>query len=342
MNPLPCLRSLTSPVTRLRFARRLAAALLLALTAIGPANAQPAAAGAANSTTPAKGKTVRLFTVGNSFSQNAMRFLPDLATAAGHTLVLKTANLGGCSLERHWTIAEKAEANPQDPAGRIYGKSLRELLESGTWDFVTIQQYSFISNDTATYRPYARNLHDYIKKHAPAAEVLMHETWAYRDDDPRFRDPKLPYTKKQMYDELSRAYRTIAGELGIRVIPVGDAFFRADTDPQWGYKADPNFDPKSATQPNLPVQEHSLHVGWRWIKDAKTGVTKLSIDGHHANENGCYLAGCVWLEFLFGESAVGNKFLPKGMTAETAAYLQKVAHETVRESAKAVPASPKP
>ena len=65
-------------------------------------------------------------------------------------------------------------------------KSLRELLQSGTWDFVTIQQYSFISNDVSTYRPYARNLHDYIRKNAPGAEVVMHQTWEYRVDDPRF------------------------------------------------------------------------------------------------------------------------------------------------------------
>jgi len=302
---------------------------------------QPWAASAAESSSEAKGKTVRLFTVGNSFSQNAMRFLPDITTAAGHKLVLKAATIGGCPLEKHWKIAEKAEANPNDPEGKPYqGKNLRELLESGTWDFVTIQQYSYISNDVSTYRPYARNLHDYIKKYAPDAEVVMHQTWEYRVDDARFTDPKKPYTQNEMHEELTRAYHTIAGELGVRVIPVGDAFHRADTDSQWAYKPDLQFDPKEAVNPSLPDQTHSLHAGWRWGKSKTTGEISLSMDGHHANDTGCYLAGCVWFEFLFGESVVGNKFAPKGMSAETAAYLQKVAHEACIESAgKQVPAA---
>jgi hypothetical protein len=52
--------------------------------------------------------------------------------------------------------------------------------------FVTIQQRSISSHDVTTYRPYAANLRDYVKKHAPNAELLLHETWAYRVDDPRF------------------------------------------------------------------------------------------------------------------------------------------------------------
>ena len=51
----------------------------------------------------------------------------------------------------------------------------------------------------------------------------------------------------------------------------------------------------------------------------------------HANTKGEYLQGCVWLEFFFGTSAVGNSFVPKGMTAGEAAVLQKVAHRTVTE-----------
>lgn len=280
------------------------------------------------------GKTVRLFTVGNSFSQNAVKYLSDITSASGHKLVLKAATIGGCPLEKHWVIAGKAEADANDPEGKPYGgKSLRELLQSGTWDFVTMQQYSMISPDIGTYRPFARNLHDYIKKYAPGAEVLMHQTWAYRVDDPRFNDPTRPYTQKQMYEGLTHSYRTIAGELGIRVIPTGDAFYRADTDSLWGYKPDAGFDRKTAVAPALPEQGHSLHAGWRWIQSKTTGKVSMNLDGHHANDNGCYLAGCVWFEFLFGESVVGNKFTPKGMNAETAAYLQKTAHEAVGASA---------
>lgn len=69
----------------------------------------------------AASKTVRLFTIGASFSKNAVRFLSDIANAAGHKLVLKPAIIAASTLEQHWENAEKAEANPEDPAGKPYG-----------------------------------------------------------------------------------------------------------------------------------------------------------------------------------------------------------------------------
>ena len=69
-------------------------------------------------------------------------------------------------------------------------------------------------------------------------------------DDPRFTKPSKtpgePSTQKEMYDGLTRAYQTIAGELGVRVIPVGDAMYLADTNAKWGYQPDKKFDFKNA------------------------------------------------------------------------------------------------
>ena len=56
------------------------------------------------------------------------------------------------------------------------------------------------------------------------------------------------------FDDAMARVKEVAKELGIRRIPVGDAFFAADTDPKWGYKPDPKFDPKSAKPPMLPDQ----------------------------------------------------------------------------------------
>src|SRR3954470_25043058 len=116
------------PITR-RAALLLAAGLVATLSA-----ADPGAKAA---------KTVRLFTVGNSFSGNATKFLPDLAKAGGHNLVLRTASVGGAPLALHWGKAEAHEKDPADPAG-LYGskKGLREELRAEKWDFVTIQQAS--------------------------------------------------------------------------------------------------------------------------------------------------------------------------------------------------------
>ena len=279
-----------------------------------------------------QGKTIRLLTVGNSFSQNATKYLDKIVEADGNTLIHHRCVIGGSGPDQHLAKATIHEKDASDKAG-LYtsGKSLKQELVAEKWDIITIQQASIRSHDAANYRPAAKELYDYIRKYAPNSEVVIHQTWAYRVDDPRFRTTTAknnePKTQKEMYDGLSNAYRTIAKELGIRRIPVGDAFYAADTDPNWGYKPDPKFDPKTAKSPELPDQKHSLHIGQRWA--GKDGKTTLQMDGHHASIAGEYLGGLVFCEFLYSKSAVGNKFRPEGMDADYARFLQEKAHKAV-------------
>lgn len=275
-------------------------------------------------------EVVRLLTVGNSFSKNATRFLGDLAAAGGHRLIHRPIVVSGASLELHATKAQAHERDPKDEAG-LYasGRSLKQELQDGPWDFVTVQQASIKSHDVETFRPYAAWLRDYILRHAPGARVLIHQTWAYRRDDPRFTNPSgepgAPESSEAMFRGIREAYGTIARELGLGLIPVGEAFFLAGEDPEWGFKHIGPFDFKEARPPSLPEQAHSLHVGWQW-KALKDGTRAIRMDGHHANTAGEYLGGCVWFEVLFGESAVGNPFVPSGLDPSYARFLQETAH----------------
>jgi len=280
-------------------------------------------------------KTVRLLTIGNSFSSNATRHLKDLSKAGGHTLIHNSLVIGGSSFQVH---ADKTKAEGK---ARLYtnGKDLVANLTADRWDYVTIQQASIKSHDFSTYQPHAGFLRDLIVKHAPQAKLLIHQTWAYRVDDPRFAvqeaQPGEPRTQEEMYRGLTAAYNRLATDFGAKIIPVGDAFFRADTDAKWGFKPDPKpFDAKTAKQPELPMQTHSLHVGWAWKKPKDGKKTTLGMDGHHANMAGEYLGACVWYEVLFGESSVGLAFIPKGLEAEFARFLQETAHEAVQAQGK--------
>ena len=280
-------------------------------------------------------KTVKLLTIGNSFSANATHYLGDLAKAGGHTLIHQPLVIGGASFQVHAEKAQKHEADPKDKAGHYTsGRGLKENLELQKWDYVTIQQASIKSHDFATYQPYAGWLRDYIAKHAPQAKLLVHETWEYRKDDPRFTKPGDLKSQEEMYSGLRAAYDKIAAEFGARIIPTGDAFHLADTDPSWAYQTDTTFNPKAAKQPELPNQTHSLHVGWRWAKPKNGGKIALGMDGHHASMAGEYLGACVWYEVLFGESAVGNTFMPKGLDPTDARFLQETAHRAVIERTK--------
>jgi hypothetical protein len=279
-------------------------------------------------------KTLRLFAVGNSFSNDAIRMLGSLAKAGGHTLVFGTGSIPGGTLRQHWDKAQKHEADPESPDGLyVTRKGLKEALSAEKWDVVTVQQASILSHDPATYRPYAADLVGYIRRFAPQAKVYVHQTWAYRVDDPRFSvaapAPGQPGTQRAMYEGLTRAYDGVAAELKLPVLPVGDAFFRADTDSIWGYKPDPAFDATTAAYPKLPDQSRSLHIGYAWrAKEGGEGYT-LAMDGHHAGTPGQYLAACVWYEELFGESVEDNPFVPAGVDPAYARFLRHTAHEAV-------------
>ncbi|MBW3636770.1 MAG: DUF4886 domain-containing protein [Armatimonadetes bacterium] len=275
--------------------------------------------------TSAQARTVRVFVIGNSFSQNATRYLPELAKEGGHELVIGRAELGGHSLKQHWSYVEAAEANPADPKGKAYGaKTLRELFSAGTWDIVTIQQASIFSSDVETYRPYAQKLRDYIKSLQPWAEVVLHQTWAYRSDAKSFgflneKTKERTQDQREMWAKLHGAYYTIAREIGVRVIPVGDVFWRVSSDPKWGYQKDPNFNFEKPVHPALPDQSYSLHAGYRW-----GNPTNFAFDANHANSAGCYLAGLVWYRFLFDESPAKLTFVPKDVNPDFAAYLRGI------------------
>ncbi|OIN55935.1 DUF4886 domain-containing protein [Arsenicibacter rosenii] len=273
------------------------------------------------------GKPLRLFMIGNSFSQNASKFLPQLSKEGGHSLVIGRAEIGGSSLQRHWEHAEAAEKDPNDPKGKPYsGKSLKDLLSAGTWDVVTIQQASILSGDSSTYQPYARKLYDFVKKLQPQAQIVFHQTWAYRTDSKdfsRISPNDSARNARQMWQASRAAYHATAGALGVPVIPNGDAFYRISSSRKWGYRAKQPVNPAQLKAPVLPDQTHSLHVGYRWDKD------KLAFDSHHANDAGCLLGGLVWYSFLFNESPEKLTFRPETVDEAFAGQLRKTAWKTV-------------
>ncbi len=274
------------------------------------------------------GDSLRLFLIGNSFSQNATRYLPQLASEGGHPLKIGRAELGGCSLQRHWDIAEAAERNSQDPKGKAYhGKSLRELLSEGTWDVVTIQQNSMNSGDVNTYEPYAKKLYDLVKSIQPNARIIMQQTWAYRTDAKTFTqiaDQKFASDAKEMWVKSRAAYHQVAKELGISLFPVGDAFWAVNSNAKTAYRKDEKFDYSNPIYPNLPDQANSLHVGYKYDNSKKLGF-----DANHANEAGCFLGGLVWYTVLFGESPTKLKFKPEQVSDKFAKVLKRTAKEVV-------------
>ena len=124
---------------------------------------------------------MKILSIGNSFSQDAHRYLHRLAKADG--CAIKTVNLyiGGCSLESHYinmlddNAAYDFEFNGERTGIKV---SIRQALVSDSWDYVTLQQVSHRSAMPESYFPYIEALADYVRKYCPHTRILIHETWA--------------------------------------------------------------------------------------------------------------------------------------------------------------------
>ncbi len=289
---------------------------------------------------PPPRESVKVLTVGNSFALNATSRLPALAQAGGRSAKVFGANIGGASLERHVRHLRAHEANNEDPAGRPYTRrtdprtgeirdfSLREALRADTWDVVTIQQASGASYRPETYEPYAAELIAYIHLHAPQAEVVIIQTWAYRPDHPTLVAAGM--TPTEMYERLRAAYHELSARHGLRIAPVGDAFHLAQRTPMWTLQApDPNFDYQNPPAGAVPNEPGDLLLGWIWDK-RKDGTTVFKLDGFHANAAGCYLGGAVLYEILFGADVTDVGYVDPKLTPEQCASLRRHAHDAVR------------
>ena len=137
--------------------------------------------------------TLKLLSIGNSFSVNAHKYLGEIIKQHGKaTAVLGNAAIGGCSFKRHWEEHLKSEADPKHKPYRYKGKpmSLRDYLTAEKWDVVTIQSVSHQSYKPELWQPYADNIVALIKELAPQAKIYIHRTWAYRPDNFRFFGPQ--------------------------------------------------------------------------------------------------------------------------------------------------------
>jgi hypothetical protein len=283
---------------------------------------------------------VRILGIGNSFTENATRYLPAIIQSEqGLNVDVAVAGIGGSSLKQHVTLAEAHEADAE--AGKRYKylynlrlqteeSALKEILLSEDWDYVTIQQVSHNSHQPETYRPYAEQLVNYIKQYAPDAKIVLHETWAHSIDSYRTKDWDLD--PDAMYARLRVAYRDIANELDLPVIPVGTAFEKAKATDLWNYQPT-EIDTKALIFPqdrdNLPDMSRSLHQVFYWHPDAEKGGYKLVNDGFHANVNGKYLGGLVWYCFFTGADPREISYKPEGMSPVQAESLRGIAYDVI-------------
>ena len=117
---------------------------------------------------------MKILSIGNSFSQDAHRYIHDIAKKEGVNIKCVNLYIGGCSLRRHYVnMLGDVEGYAFEFNGETTGLkvSIKEALMSDEWDYVTLQQNSPDSDDFETYTPYGRELAAYVRKFCPKAKL---------------------------------------------------------------------------------------------------------------------------------------------------------------------------
>lgn len=220
-----------------------------------------------------KQSILHILFIGNSYTyvNDLPGTLTQLACSGGHKIETDMAAQGG------WTLADHAAST----------QTLDKLVQK-KWDLVILQEQSEIPA-MENYRaqsmyPAVRSLVSKIRGIGP--EPLLFITWAHSDG--------LPSAGYQSYfdmqNQLDVGYKEIAKELGVQVVPVGEAWM----------------------QGRLQLNPIDL---WQ-------------ADGSHPNEKGTYLAACVFYATIFQQSPEGLSYRGS-LSQETAQTLQTLAANTV-------------
>ena len=237
---------------------------------------------------------MNILSIGNSFSQDAQRYLHRIAGADGVKINSFNLFIGGCSLSMHYrNMLSEAKAYTLEMNGISTGfsVSIKEALLNRDWDIVTVQQVSSKAPRYSTYQPYLDELVKYIRLLAPKAKIAIHQTWAYEPESERLTKSMNYSTHNEMLGDIVNAYQEAAKHIGADyLIPSGEVFGAM-------------FD---------------------------NGIEKLHRDPIHASLGlGRYALGLIWYKTLTGNDISDNTFckLDEDVSAEQIAIAKKCVTE---------------
>ena len=231
-------------------------------------------------------KIIRILAIGNSFSEDAVeQNLWNIAQADGVQLIIGNMYIGGCTIERH---VNNLRENKADYAYRKIGLdgqkvqtrnfTLAQAVGDEPWDYISVQQASGVSG---IYESYALlpELVAWIRRTAPQAEVIFHQTWAYSQTSTHQEFPNYDSDQITMFYAIQDASARAAKENDINiVVPSGKAIQYARS----------LFPEKNITR-----------------------------DGYHLNlRYGRFIAAATWYETLCGKSILNNNYRPLDIDEE--------------------------
>lgn len=167
---------------------------------------------------------MKILAIGNSFSQDATRYLYQIARSHGQKWQVANLYIGGCSLARHFRNMHsetRAYELQWNGVGTGFYVSIKEALLSRDWDIITLQQASHFSAFYDTYQPYMTELAAYVRSFCPKAKLYIHQTWAYEAASAKLESVNFA-APDDMFAAVEKAYARAAEEIGADgIIPSG-------------------------------------------------------------------------------------------------------------------------
>ena len=216
---------------------------------------------------------MNILSIGNSFSQDAHRYLHRISKADGCTLNTFNLYIGGCPLSLHYRnmlSEERAYMLEMNGESTGFKVSLKETLLNRDWDVVTIQQVSSKSPYYETYQPYLDKIVEYVRLCVPKAKIAIHQTWAYEQDSHRLNIELGYKNHTDMFEDVRASYEKAAKDIKADfIIPSGEVFQRL----------------------------------------IESGIEKVHRDTFHASLGlGRYALGLLWYKMLTGNDVINNTF----------------------------------
>jgi len=159
---------------------------------------------------------MRVLAIGNSFTDNASKFIAGIIEAGGLPMDYRKATVGGKTVQFHCEMMESGEA-------RYSGESLGDLIDRG-WDAVVLQQQSAMSAQAETWQPWSDKIVARVREKSPDAKIVFYQTWGYRAENPKLETVLGGMTQTEMLDAIKVNCENLSKTYDGGVLPVGEAF----------------------------------------------------------------------------------------------------------------------
>lgn len=215
-------------------------------------------------------QSIKILTLGNSFSENAHEYLYEIASSAGVSITEAYSNQGSATLAFYdglRTSANTVGYYKTSSSGTSNGqRTLDQMITEENWDVIVLQQASSDSGVYSRFQPYLNNLISHIKSIAtnPNLNIALHMTWAYSTDSTHSGFSNYGGNQLTMYNSITDAFQQAMQETGeTMLIPSGT----------------------------------TIQIG-RTSKYLSIVERELTVDGYHLSFVGEYMAGLTYFETL--------------------------------------------